>query len=140
MKRFIYEVMIGKDESGYYAYVPDLNGCFGGGDTLEDVIESITNGLETHIESLVAYGMDVPPATFGNEPESADERATIISFYVDCDVLDGYVTASEAARALGVTRARVSHLIRDGQLDAYRKGRSTYVTRTSLDKRLATVR
>ena len=137
MKRFIYEVVIGKDESGYYAYVPDLGGCFGGGDTIEEVVESITNGLETHVESLVAYGMDIPKATFGNAPENDGETVMAVSFYADCDVVDGYVTASEAARRLGVSRSRVSHLIRNGQLDAYRKGRSTYITESSLNSRLA---
>ena len=137
MKRFIYEVAIGKDESGYYAYVPDLPGCFGGGDTYEEVIGSITNGLETHIESLVAYGMDIPKATFGNEPEEKGESIAVVSFYADCDVVDGYVSAAEAARRLGVSKSRISHLIRDGQLDAYRKDRSTYVTKKSLDSRLA---
>ena len=139
MKRFIYEVAIGRDESGYYAYVPDLEGCFGGGDTLEEVYESITNGLETHIESLVAYGMDIPSATFGNAPDDG-ESVSVVSFYVDVDVVDGYVTAAEAARTLGVTKARVSHMIRDGVLTAYRKGRSTYVTEDSLKRRIAATR
>ena len=137
MKRFIYEAVIGKDETGFYAYVPDLEGCFGGGDTLDAAIESIANGLETHIESLVAYGLEIPNATFGYVPKVDGERTMVIAFYVDCDVVDGYVTATQAARELGVTKARVSHLIRDGKLEVYRKGRSTYVTRRSLDERLA---
>lgn len=139
MKRFIYEVAIGRDESGYYAYVPDLEGCFGGGDTLKEVYESISNGLETHIESLVAYGMEVPRATFGNAPDEG-ESVSVVSVYVDVDVVEGYVTAAEAARTLGVTKARVSHMIRDGILTAYRKGRSTYVTEDSLRKRIAATR
>lgn len=137
MKRFMYEAVIGEDETGFYAYVPDLEGCFGGGDTFAEAIESITDGLETHIESFVEYGMDVPPATFGHAPEADGESVVVVSFYADCDVMDGYVTASEAARTLGVTKARVSHLIRDGKLDAYRKDRSTFVTRKSLNERVA---
>lgn len=136
MKRFIYEVTIGHDESGFYAYVPDLEGCFGGGDTLEEVYSSIIDGLETHIESLVVYGMDIPKATFGNKP-SEGETISVVSFYINADVVGGYVSATEAAKILGVTKARVSHMIRDGILEAYRKDSSTYVTKNSIEKRLA---
>lgn len=136
MERFIYEVAIGQDESGWYAYVPDLPGCFGQGDTYDDVIESINNGLESHVEGLVAFGMDVPASTFGHEPEKEGERMAVFSFYADPEPVDGYVTAAEAARILGVTKPRVSHMIRDGVLDALRKGRSTYITTNSLERRI----
>lgn len=137
MEKFLYEAVIGKDDSGYYAYVPDMPGCFGQGETLQEVSRSIEEGMETHVESYVAYGMDVPSATFGNEPEEKGERVVLVSFYVDIDVVDGYVSAAEAARMLGVTKPRVSHMIRDGILSAYRKGRHTYVTKESVERRLA---
>jgi excisionase family DNA binding protein len=47
------------------------------------------------------------------------------------------VRASEAAELLGVSRARVSHMIRDNLLEGFRRGRDSYVTRDSVNARLA---
>lgn len=138
MERFIYEVVIREEDGHFFAWVPDLSVCTGGGDTYAECLESICNGLETHIESLIAYGMSVPAPTFGHEVSSNEERV-VMTFYVDTDVVDGYVSAVEAAKELGVSKSRVSHLIRDGKLKAYRQGRSTFVTRESLDERLSLV-
>ena len=46
------------------------------------------------------------------------------------------MTAAEAARALGVSPSRVSHMIRDGLLEAFKYGHNTWVTRYSVEARL----
>lgn len=68
MERFNYEVCTGRDEPGYYAYVPDFETCFGQGETYEEMIESIGNGLVSFVEGQVAFGLDIPNATFGHRP------------------------------------------------------------------------
>jgi excisionase family DNA binding protein len=47
------------------------------------------------------------------------------------------VSAAEAARMLGVSRARVTNMIASGILDAYREGRNTFVSIESIERRLA---
>lgn len=45
-------VIIEKDEHGYYAYCPELEGCQTQGDNLEEVLSNIKEAAELYIETL----------------------------------------------------------------------------------------
>jgi predicted RNase H-like HicB family nuclease len=45
-------IIIEKDEFGYYAYCPDLEGCQTQGDSLDEVTENIKEAIELYLESL----------------------------------------------------------------------------------------
>ena len=45
---------IEKDENGYFAYVPSLQGCVTQGETLEDTRENIKEAVALYLESLEA--------------------------------------------------------------------------------------
>ena len=45
-------VIIEKDDFGYYAYSPELEGCQTQGDTLEEVIANMKEAIELYIETL----------------------------------------------------------------------------------------
>ena len=45
-------VIIEKDENGYYAYVPELEGCQSQGDTLDEVMRNIQEAFELYVETL----------------------------------------------------------------------------------------
>ena len=45
-------VIIEKDEYGYYAYCPELEGCQTQGDTLEEILGNIKEAIELHLETL----------------------------------------------------------------------------------------
>lgn len=45
-------IIIEKDEFGYYAYCPDLEGCQTQGDTLDEVSENIKEAIELYLETL----------------------------------------------------------------------------------------
>jgi predicted RNase H-like HicB family nuclease len=45
-------VVIEKDDHGYYAYCPELNGCQSQGATLEEVLFNIKEAAELYIETL----------------------------------------------------------------------------------------
>jgi len=47
-------VVIEKDESGYYAYCPELEGCQTQGDSFEEVINNIKEAVELYLETLSA--------------------------------------------------------------------------------------
>ena len=44
--------VIEKDEHGYYAYAPELEGCQTQGDTVEEVIANIQEAVELYLETL----------------------------------------------------------------------------------------
>lgn len=45
-------IIIEKDEFGYYAYCPDLEGCQTQGDSLDEVTENIKEAIELYLETL----------------------------------------------------------------------------------------
>jgi predicted RNase H-like HicB family nuclease len=45
-------VVIEKDESGYYAYCPELEGCQTQGDSLEEVIANIREAIDLYLGTL----------------------------------------------------------------------------------------
>ena len=45
-------IVIEKDEEGYYAYCPELEGCHSQGDSLEGVIANIREAIELYLETL----------------------------------------------------------------------------------------
>ena len=44
--------VIEKDEHGYYAYCPELEGCQTQGETLEEVVKNIREAMELYLETL----------------------------------------------------------------------------------------
>ncbi len=45
-------IVIEKDEHGYYAYCPELEGCQSQGDTFEEVMADIKEAIELYVETL----------------------------------------------------------------------------------------
>ncbi|MEH2327321.1 MAG: type II toxin-antitoxin system HicB family antitoxin [Nostoc sp.] len=45
-------IIIEKDEDGYYAYSPELPGCQSQGDSLEEVSSNIKEAVELYLETL----------------------------------------------------------------------------------------
>ena len=45
---------------GYTVEVPSLPGCVSEGDTIDEAIANIKEAIELHIESMIAYGEEVP--------------------------------------------------------------------------------
>ncbi len=129
---FTFGVVIRKDEEGgYWAEVPDLEGCYGQGDTFNETIESISNGLETHLAAMLEYGMDIPVST---KISAADGEVVYVAVTPNEYTLkEPSVTASEASRMLDVSPSRVSQLIRAGKLKAKRNVGETLVTVDSVE-------
>jgi len=59
-----YAVIIEKaNDGGYGAYVPDLPGCIGMGETKEETLENIAEAIRFHLEGLKEEGLPIPIAT-----------------------------------------------------------------------------
>ena len=56
-----YPIVIHKDpDSDYGVTVPDLPGCFSGGETMDEAIENAVEAIECHIEGPLLDGETVP--------------------------------------------------------------------------------
>ncbi len=51
-------VIIEKDEYGYYAYCPELEGCQTQGDSVEEVLANMKEAIELYLETLPADKAD----------------------------------------------------------------------------------
>jgi len=52
-----------KDEDGYYAHVPALQGCYTQGDTFEETLKNIKDAAKLHLDELTASGQEIPKSS-----------------------------------------------------------------------------
>ena len=55
-----YVIVIEKTETGYSAYVPDLQGCVSVGDTREEIENNIQEAILFHLEGMNEDGLEIP--------------------------------------------------------------------------------
>lgn len=55
-------VVVEKDSDGYYAYCPELQGCYAQGDTYEETIANIRDAIRLHIADRLEEGEEIPHA------------------------------------------------------------------------------
>ncbi|PZU95371.1 MAG: type II toxin-antitoxin system HicB family antitoxin [Pseudanabaena sp.] len=60
MNKFTLPVIIEKDEDGYFASCPSLQGCYTQGDTYEEILENIKDAISLHIEDRLLSGEELP--------------------------------------------------------------------------------
>ncbi len=53
-------IVIEKDDSGYYAYCPELEGCQTQGDTFEEVMANIKEAIELYLETCQQKKLRLP--------------------------------------------------------------------------------
>ena len=59
MGKYRVSVIVEKDKDGYYAFSPDLQGCYTQGDTFEEVISNIKDAVRLHIEDRLDSGEEI---------------------------------------------------------------------------------
>lgn len=64
MRRYRFSVVIERDEDGYFAFCPELQGCYTQGDTYEEVLQHIQDAIRLHVEDRLASGEEIPQAEF----------------------------------------------------------------------------
>jgi len=62
MTNYRFSVVIERDENGYYAYCPELQGCYSQGDTYEEALANIKDAIRLHVEDRVESGEEIPQA------------------------------------------------------------------------------
>lgn len=62
MSVYKFSVVIEKDIDGYFAFCPELQGCYTQGDTYEEVVGHIRDAIRLHIEDRIENGEKIPQA------------------------------------------------------------------------------
>ena len=130
----VYEFELFEDEGLILAFPFDFDGGTQGS-TIAEATEMAADWLKLEIEHRLMNGEVVPEATLGHEPMREGGRILLVAVEASLDTVPA-VTASEAAELLGVSRARVSQMLKTGQLKGFRRGRDSFITRYSVDARL----
>ena len=60
VQKYVFPVVIEKDEDGYFAFCPGLQGCHTQGDTYEEALNNIQEAVQLHVEARLDHGEDVP--------------------------------------------------------------------------------
>lgn len=56
LKKFRFSVIIERDKDGYYAFVPDFQGCYSQGESYEKALENIRDAIRLHVEDRLEHG------------------------------------------------------------------------------------
>jgi predicted RNase H-like HicB family nuclease len=62
MERYRVSIIIEKDEDGFTAFCPELQGCYSQGDSYEEALENIRDVITLHIEDRRESGEPIPQA------------------------------------------------------------------------------
>ena len=60
MKNYRFSVVVEKDKDGYFAFSPELQGCYTQGDTYEEVLENIEDAIYLHVKDMLEDGEELP--------------------------------------------------------------------------------
>lgn len=132
---YVYEFELFTGQDGWIIARPfDFEGATQGADVAE-ASEMAADWLRTEIEYRLMDSRDIPEATLGHEPARKNGRNLLVAVEASLDGIPA-VPASEAAKILGVSRARVSQMRKACLLQGFRKGRDTFITKDSIDARL----
>lgn len=61
MKKNTLPIVIEKDNHGYFATCPALQGCYSQGETYEEVFENVKDAIKLHLEDIEKSGDITPP-------------------------------------------------------------------------------
>ena len=62
MRIFRFAAVIEKDEDGYYAFCPQLQGCYTSGETFEEARANLVDAIRLHVEDRLANGEEIKDA------------------------------------------------------------------------------
>lgn len=60
MAKYLFTVVIEKDEAGYFAFCPELQGCYSQGATYEEALANIRDAILLHVEDRLENGEEIP--------------------------------------------------------------------------------
>lgn len=59
-RKFKLSVIVEKDKNGYFAFSPQLQGCYSQGDTYEEVMDNIKDAIKLHLEDRLESEESIP--------------------------------------------------------------------------------
>lgn len=131
---FVREFEIIADEDGYLAVPFDMDGGTEGG-TREEAVAMAADWLRVTALDALLHGYAPPGGSVGHAPQ---EGGWVVAVAVSVELSDApAMTSTQAAKALGVSTARVAQMCSAGQLASWKVGSTRMVAVESVEERLA---
>jgi predicted RNase H-like HicB family nuclease len=64
MSTYKVSIVIEKDKDGYFAFCPDLQGCYTQGTNFEETMRNIEDAVRLHIADRIETGEEIPRLEF----------------------------------------------------------------------------
>lgn len=122
-------IEIGDDTHAFGVVIPDLEGCFSAGDTMEEAIDNAKEAIELWLETVIDAGGAVPAA----KPIAYHQTDPDFKNWVWAVVSIDLASLSDKAERVNITLpARVLRRI-DADAKALGESRSGYIARKALE-------
>ncbi len=59
MTRYRFSVVVEKDQDGYFAFCPELEGCYTQGASYEEALDNIRGAIRLHVEDRIEAGEEI---------------------------------------------------------------------------------
>ena len=59
MKTYRFTVIVERDNDGYFAFCPELQGCYTQGESYEEALDNIKDAIHLHVEDRKNNGEDI---------------------------------------------------------------------------------
>jgi predicted RNase H-like HicB family nuclease len=129
--RHTYECEIFEDsEGGYLVRLFDFDQMTQG-DTFSDAVDMAADLIRFMVEDYLVRGRKLPHAAFEHKAKNGG-RIVAVSVEVSLRASEEFVTATEAAAHLGVTRPRITHLLTSKKIIGYKEKGNTFISVASL--------
>lgn len=60
MKTYDFPIVIEQDKDGFFAFCPELQGCYSQGDTYEEAMANIKDAVQLHVRDRVTEKEEIP--------------------------------------------------------------------------------
>jgi predicted RNase H-like HicB family nuclease len=60
MQNYRFSVVVERDKDGYFAFCPELQGCYTQGDSYEDALENIKDAIRLHVADRLSKSEEIP--------------------------------------------------------------------------------
>lgn len=60
MKQYDFPIIIEQDSEGYFAFCPELQGCYSQGNTYEETLANIKDAVNLHLQDKIAENEEIP--------------------------------------------------------------------------------
>lgn len=60
MQNYRFSVVVERDKDGYFAFCPELQGCYTQEDSYEDALENIKDAIRLHVADRLSKSEEIP--------------------------------------------------------------------------------